>query len=631
MTIAATPTTESESAERSLVAVAMLKVKYDRKSQDYLDYLRSYVAQVLPAVGERVTSDEVAGKLQQEFALSIPLQVVERSLRRFEKEKALRRIDGSFFVEKDVRDQSFDERRDQSRVELFEVVQDFRKHCIDRFANNLTEDDAFVSLMGFVRKFAVECLRTFVYSSPLPEVQSNAATDTWAASFINEAANAQGRTWLRIKTLFEGVLLANAFTSPDADLATSNFKGVTFYLDTPMVLSLLGFHGQHEFQKCEELLTQVRELHGSMMVFGHTIDETSAVLKYAEGHLEDQAVSNRVIRTLRESRRSKSDVALSAARIEESLSALKIRVRETPVYDVRYQIDEAALEGCLDQDIGHINPKALLHDINSIRSIYVLRAGVVPARLEQSRAAFVTPNSSLARAADNYSRRFEFTRDVSPVVTDYSLANLCWLKRPASAKHLVTLELLASTVAALKPDDREWSACLRECEKLQREGRVSSDQVALVRETLEAQDDYMTLTRGAGVELSPQVALELVRRAEERVAAPYVAQVAESQRRVLEAESARAQTEGRIDAISSGLSRASLVLILGTVIAGSFFGLRATLSGPPLGLSPLWQQVVVVCTTLLFAALTWFGWSRKDLDSRIAGLIGKAIRSMLAL
>ena len=609
----------------------MLKVKYDRSSQDYLDYLRAYVAQVLPAIGERVSSEVIAKGLDTEFALAIPIQVVERSLRRLEKSNALTRRDNSLFVAKDVRDASFEERRAIAGRELTEVVQAFKSHCLERFENNLEDEQAFIALTGFVRKFAVDCLRTFIYSSPLPVVASTVATDLWAASFINDAANVQGAVWARIKTLFESVLLANAFTSPDADLATSTFREVTFYIDTPMVLSVLGFHGPHEKQKCEELFGLIKALNGSVMVFGHTIDETSAVLKYAEAHLDDATAANRVIRFLKESRRSKSDVALSAANVEESLKALKIRVRETPQYDAKHQIDEPALEGCLDEDIGHMNPKAVLHDINSIRSIYVLRAGVTPVRLEQSRAIFVTPNSKLAKAADSYSRRFEFTRDVSPVVTDYALANLCWLKRPQDAKHLATLELLAGTVAALKPDEKEWSACLRECEKLRTQGRITADQVVLVRETLESQDDYMTLTRGAGVEFNPVVAMELVRRAEDRVAAPLRQRIGEIETQVLEAERLRGIVDSRIGSIAGAVALVFEWLILILVLLGTYFVIQSALSGSSLGNYPAWARVAVIITSILLTTLTWFGWSRSDIRSVISAWLKRNLVGLLRL
>lgn len=622
---------DGSSAERSLVAVAMLKVRYDQKRQDYLDYLRAYVAQVLPVIGERVGSEDIARRLREEFALAIPIQVVERSLKRLEKNRALQRQDGSLFVLKDVRDESFEDRRIAARRELTEVVRSFKEHCQLRFEQTIEDEQAFVALTGFIRKFAVDCLRAFVYSSPLPDVGSTGSTDLWAASFINDAANSQGWAWLRIKTLFESVLLANAFTSPDADLATSTFRDVTFYVDTPMVLSLLGFHGPHEKQKCDELFGLIRALNGSVMVFGHTIDETSAVLKFAETHLDDAHAANRVIRYLRESRRTKSDVALAAANVEDSLKSLKVRVRETPHYDARFQVDERALEGCLDEDIGHINPRALLHDINSIRSIYVLRAGISPVRLEQSKAIFVTPNTNLARAADSYSRRFDFTRDVSPVVTDYALANICWLKRPQEAKHLVTLELLAGTVAALKPDEREWSACLRECEKLRQEGRITEDQLVLVRETLESQDDYMTLTKGVGVEFSPVVAMELARRAEGRVSAPLLQRIDEVEAQVLEAERMRNQSELRLVVIAKAIAKFVVVMVLLVVLGGTYFALEAAFKGAPLRGYSWTVEGIVIVVPILLATLTFFGWSKKDISTGVADLVVRSLKRLMRL
>src|SRR5690606_31927164 len=237
-------------------------------------------------------------------------------------------------------------------------------------------------------------------------------------------------------------------------------------------------------------------------------------------HLQDAANSNRVIRYAREKGITPSDIALYSAQVEDKLKNSNIRIRQTPKYEERYQIDEIGLEKVLSDGLGQVTRNAVLHDINSIRSVYVLRGGTTPLRLEDSKAVLVTNNSRLAEVADEFAKKNEFSRAVSPLITDSSLANICWLKRPAASEELANMELLATSVAALRPTDGEWQACLNEVEKLRAKGAITDDQEILVRESLSAPEDLITLTKGVGESFGPQVALELVRRAELRIAAP---------------------------------------------------------------------------------------------------------------
>ena len=470
-------------AERTLVSIAMLKVKYDRNNQDYLDYLRPYVLQVLPEPGAQLVSQGIADKLISEFGLKVPIQVVERLLSRISKSKAIIKQNGFFYVQSNSRDDQFEQKRIEAKGEISEVILKFKQHCQERFNLELSDEEAMVSLVGFIRSFAVDCLRSFLHATPIPEVPSSRKTDVWAASFVNSAADELGSTWKRVKTLFQSVFLANAFTCPDSELSTAKFKDVVFYFDTPMVLSVLGLHGLYEQNKCNELIKQIRELgRNCASPRRDGSDEVVSVLQFAENHLDDDRFQNRVLRYINEAAKTKSDIAIIRGSVPQLLKHERISVRETPQYDPRYQINETELEGCLDQDIGHMNPKALLHDINAIRSIYVLRSGISPSRLEQAKAVFVTPNHRLARAADNYSKQFEMTREISPVITDFSLANICWLKKPESADTLISFEILATSFAALSLRNPNGAHVSKECEKLRKEGKITEDQLVLVRD-----------------------------------------------------------------------------------------------------------------------------------------------------
>src|SRR5690606_8746221 len=106
-----------------------------------------------------------------------------------------------------------------------------------------------------------------------------------------------------------------------------------------------------------------------------------------------------------------------------------------------------AFEGVLKDEVSYHNPRAKEDDINSVRSIYVLRSGTTPRNVEHAKAVLVTSNSGFAQAAFGYGKNHEESREVSSVITDFSLANMAWLKAPLGAPSLPMTEVIAFSYA----------------------------------------------------------------------------------------------------------------------------------------------------------------------------------------
>ena len=91
---------------------------------------------------------------------------------------------------------------------------------------------------------------------------------------------------------------------------------------------------------------------------------------------------------------TKSDLLVLAGQIDDKLEDADIEVLNTPKHIEDFQIDESTFEVALVDEVSYLNPRAREYDINSVRSIYVLRAGAAPMNLERSRAVLVTSNDA---------------------------------------------------------------------------------------------------------------------------------------------------------------------------------------------------------------------------------------------
>ena len=156
-----------------------------------------------------------------------------------------------------------------------------------------------------------------------------------------------------------------------------------------------------------------------------------------------------MIASLRRERFTVADMALARGTFDRFFGSHGIIRKLAPGYSQDFQIDEALLKGAIEKETFYHKQRALENDINSIRSIFELRRKKHPYRLEDSTAVLVTNNGVLAQAAYNYGRQYESGREVSAVITDFSLANVAWLKAPLASPDLPRLELIAECYATV--------------------------------------------------------------------------------------------------------------------------------------------------------------------------------------
>ena len=146
---------------------------------------------------------------------------------------------------------------------------------------------------------------------------------------------------------------------------------------------------------------------------------------------------------------TRSDLLLLAESIDDKLIEAGIEVKDTPRHVERFQIDEMAFEHVLEDGVSYYNPRAREYDINSVRSIYVIRGNTPAPSVEKASAIFVTSNAAFAKAAWEYGKDREASKNVSSVISDFSLANMAWLKAPVGGDrytdHPITCFLLCGT------------------------------------------------------------------------------------------------------------------------------------------------------------------------------------------
>lgn len=601
----------------TLTSLAMLKINIDQ-GRDYLDYLRPFVLQALAQYPEdAVTDARIQAALREQFGLEIPERAVQVVLRRLSKQDFLKREQGVYRVAGQLPESGLEAQKANADRHIRAVVDDFiaftkgTTHAID------SESDAVEALCAFLSEFDIPCLRAYLRGTAIPDLEHREdSAIVLVSEYVLQLQRSSPERFESFLVLVQGHMLANALLCPDLQTAPKSYKGVTFYLDTPLLVRRLGLEGTQRQAAVAAMITLVQQLGASVAVFGHSRQELERVIRGAASYIESPDGRGAIVTEARRDGRTKSDLLLFADRLDAELRSAQIEVKSTPPYSSKFQIDEAAFETSLQDEVSYLNPRALDDDVNSVRSIYVLRSGTSPVRVESCKAVLVSSNSGFARAAFEYGQRHEETREVSSVITDFSLANMAWLKAPMGAPSIPAAEVLAFSYAALQPTKELLSRFLSEVDKLEKQGRITERDHQLLRSSTLAQDELVRLTLGDEEALTEATVSETLRRVTDEIKKEEAAKLSDEARAHADTQSALEQERHRRDQVQARLywrckRRAHVaawtisvlvvaLLLLGLVAGG--FGLRPHCAVSWLFFAAAAALLIATLANLLFGA-----------------------------
>jgi len=502
----------------TLTSLAMLKVKIDRDG-DYLDYLQPFVVQVLvDHKSDRVTSEFVNGHILEQFGLAIPERTIQIVLRRLAKKRFLKKEEGVYRTVADLPNPKIDDKKQDAEKHINAVVSGLKSYS-KSIGRPISETKVAVdSICSFLSEFNISCLRAYLRETVIPGVGGNHKPDIVLVSkYIVHLQKNDTYRFDSFMQMVQGHMLANALLCPDLQTAPKAYQDVTFYFDTPLLVRLIGAEGPAKKRAIRSMVELLHRLNGKISVFSHSRHELDAVLEGAAAHIDSRNGRGAIVLEARRVGITKSDLLLRKNQIDDELIELKIKIEDAPPYIKEFQIGETEFEKHLDDEVSYYNPRAKQFDINSLRSIYAIRKNLSPVSLEKCRAVLVTSNTGFAQAAWKYGQKHHPSSEVSGVITDFSLANLAWLKAPMGAPDVPETEIFAYAYGALSPSRDFLEKFLNEIDKLEKGGQITVRDHQLLRSSSFVSDDLMELTLGDEMALTAETIFETLGRVKEEI------------------------------------------------------------------------------------------------------------------
>lgn len=502
----------------TLTSLAMLRVHVDQ-GKDYLDYLRLSILQVL--VDHRlnpVTDIKVREYIRSDFGMEIPARAIQLVLKRLSQHYPLKKTDGVYQVTGELPDPGIGRKKADAERHINAVLAGLCEFSKSTGKLISCDDEADVAVRAFLSQFDIQCLRAYLRGTAIPNIDGHCnAQIVLVGKYVLHLQKTDPERFKSFLVVVEGHMLANALLCPDLQSVPQSYRGVTFFLDTPLLVRLLGLEGDIKKDSISELIKLLISLGGTVGAFEHSRNELEKVIRGAAKHIEALDGRGAIIDEARRRGTSKSDLLILAGQVDERLQEAGVKVIETPSYIAEFQIDEMLFAKILGEGVRYWNPDAKKYDINSVRSIYVLRAHASPKNIERCKAVLVTCNTAFARAAFQYGEKHQESREVSTVIADFSLANMAWLKAPMGAPAIPMREVLAFSYAALQPSQEIWDKYLSEVDKLEKQHSITARELQLLRSSQLAQDELMSLTLGDEEALSEQTITEVLSRVTEEI------------------------------------------------------------------------------------------------------------------
>jgi hypothetical protein len=466
-----------------LINLSLLECLKGKKQADELDLFIPFLATILEELdSETIDKNELQVAFNSRFEINTPLVAINTLLTRAKNLGLLKKDNKQYFVQfeeiqKRTRESKAKKQEIISSVGL--VVEAFIAFSKEEFQQDIDSDYAENSIYNFIRKHISIFVDGLDGSMPNPKVKVKNA-DYLIASFIKYAHSQKKSLIPEITRIVKGTLLANYLTFADKTSQKEKFSNITVYIDTPIILGLLGWDGPTRKKSLEEFLELIFDLNAKAKVFDITVKEIRGVLSSWKEALRNKNYTrlHEMTRQLFKSRGTTPEqLNTEIVLLESTLKSMGIEVDDNFELDPHHCCDEVKLEKFLLK-VGFKRPG---HDIKCITRIFNSRAGKSINSLNDEFSIFITPNSKLEAVCNRFFKKDVEPNSVQVITSEKWLATFLWLKHPEHFASLPFDLLLTDAYSALNSDDHFWDSFLKRFSKLKVKGNISEEDFNLVR------------------------------------------------------------------------------------------------------------------------------------------------------
>ena len=480
---------------RGLATLALLKTNFD-EGHDHIGMFQPFIRDAISGLGkDDFQVHEIKDAIFSRHGLDVPSHTLGTLLKRTCRRGFVRREYGRYFRERNFPQSNISESIAKINAEHSHLTVALRNYLANHHQPLETDEDALALLLKFLELNHVGMVLDEPYQEQKDSGDASSRSKTrLVARFIKEVVLFNDRLTAILQRMLEGFILQNALLLKDISAASRKFKDLHVFLDTRLVLQVLGYQGEHSQVATTQMIAMLKRTGAQVEVFEATIKEIKTVLHFYQQRLGTSQGRNSLdpttplTRFFFINRYTPADVAQMIALLDQSVRQADLPIRPAPERIPRYTLDESDLARRLAKTDTPESEPRVWHDVDCVAAVLTLRGSTFPQDVDNAKAIFVTATGLVIKNVTEWFRQQlegghlegKTERLLPPVAHHGALSNVAWLKLPASGQKLKLSELVALCSAALQPTHKTWDQFKRHLRNLQASGVVSSDETAAI-------------------------------------------------------------------------------------------------------------------------------------------------------
>lgn len=466
--------------------LSLLESLQGAKLADELDIYIPYIASVFDEMSSDVVDkNELQQRLNEKFNIVTPMGAIMSLLVRAKKQGLVFKDNKQFFIVNDKVNTLLSEvenKKKEIEQSINSIVDEYLKYCKSEFNSEPNRESAENSIYNFIRT-NISIFSGDLSQGELSESGKDSSNEYKVASFIKHINQNIKSLIPDITRIVKGTLLANYLTIVDKSSAKNKFDNITVYLDTPLIIGILGWDGDIRKKTLSEFIELLVSLKINIKIFEPTFRELNAIFNDWRVTLSNRRYQDfhEMTRQLMKSRGvTPAQISTEITLLEHTLEKNNIYIDKSFKLNPKHCCDEVKLDKFLKR-VGFKKSIARAHDVQCISSVFNSRKGIEIKTLNDVFSIFITTNTSLEVITRRFFKK-ENSEDSLPLVASENwMSTLLWLKEPDRFSNFPFDILLTDAYSTLNSDDAFWRNFLKRLEKLKKEGGITEDEFNLVR------------------------------------------------------------------------------------------------------------------------------------------------------
>ena len=376
----------------AITSIAMIYTLWSANHQDLLDIVTPFVLYAVgknAKPGKAIQIAQIASYIETEFGYTrfdhnVIKRILGREIRR--KTNKIENKDNEYYLVCSLADyvDNFSKKRIESKARTDQIttaLADYLNRNNVNSRTNYTQAETETALLSFFQRqggaiiTSIQDLKQVMYR--------NNALNYYIACFILEESQRKSVIMDYLVELVKGYFVTTAiYLQPDnQNITKASFSAVTFYLDTRLLLSCLGYKTPEENKSVQEMLSSLQKSGAKFACFDYNVNEVNNILEaYKLSTLQLRANTYFTLEYFDEKGRSFSLVDFEQKHFSKRIEEKGIKIvskadlfGEQSQLNIQGMLDESALEAIILDIKPNYNTQALADDVGAINTVNRLR------------------------------------------------------------------------------------------------------------------------------------------------------------------------------------------------------------------------------------------------------------------